>query len=1505
MKVLHNQDWFAIIVAIYKLVYLQGGDSLNHSKKKYLKVVATVLALLLVVNLSPGVFTLAASGPGGGGNPPPAPDVNKIANWIDTDVPTAEVTLSVVGKERDVKSDIIILLDRSYSMDTAWCVREDHYYDEVVNVEATYEVRVSGDPTWHPVTSWLTIRMTVHDDGTRTPTLAGLSVSGYDTEFNGSAITAYRKGPGSDSWEPDDWDEVENAEGNPSAEARIYLREFILSLLGSSAFIASNYPYMSNITTTYLTIRQADVNDLNGCQTPLMLGVEASLDLANFVLPSTDNNIAMISFGPSIINGKYVNLWTEFSDQYIDWQTKLANPLVLDVQRTGNTRYAMALMSAKFYLASQGDYELIDPATSLPYTTSLALYDINSAAFDADLADPTSTLWNMLNDGILRCTSNDRVPYIVVFSSVMPLLTGYPFTYEHTGFTVDTTGIEVHGLGFAANGPEVNDTLRKLTEGYKTNRLGSQQTPNYPGHNYPRGSASYKVEKGSYFRMRTGSDFTLAFDTLQRNLRKVGLEDAVITDVIADGFVLDQSRPITPINADYSYDSTTRTLTWYLGSISMVEATLTYYVKAVPPAPSVPPDPSDLSPLDPKYVIVDDINDPNSYLYMLPNESAVIEYTDIDDPTQPQTKDFPDPELKVEKIEYSVEYYQDGQLVDTVVVTGYNTPLEDTIPFDDSLADKDKYLPDYKFDRMYVNSDLVNNAPDNAADKDVIKLYYKTPLPEGFKKVATNGAALVQGENIRYELSFDLPANVAAFSSVRIEDDIPVGLTYQSATIKIGAGPEVDVTGLIDLVTAPGKASYTLTDLPSAAGMKVVLAVTFKVDSVPADGYIVNNGAVFYKPATGDPEVPGGEDESIVVEIEKTANPGTFTMNGEEIDYTISFTLPDKGLDDYESVRIEDVIPPTLSLVGTTGALTVGTSSSLVVQLDTATAGAVSYSLAGNDLQDAAGKTINLTLKFAISGWTSGPILNIANLYFTPKGGDEELGGKNDITISPQSQNSINVNITAKKNIDGASGGVLTAGLFEFELLRNGQHVATTTNDKDGNIVFTITYTVAGTYNYIMREVQKAGNDDWIIDETTQALTVTVTDDNGVLSATVDRSPTFTNTYSPGRLSLSIRKELLNANGDPVEAGKQFEVKIYTYAEYQKGENARQPFKTVTLSANGANVVVDGLRAKEQYVLAETQVANYITVGFTVNDGGVSTVNNSTSVRLDIAPLSQDKTLIITVTNRPGTTNNNDTTTNTYVPPPITIVDDGPPLVLFISDHVAYIIGYPEGDVRPQRNITRAEVTTVFFRLLTDELRTANWSQANTYPDVLAEHWFNNAISVMSKMGIVLGYPDGTFKPNGAITRGELATIAARFARQMKAQPINTRTFSDIAGHWAEEDILYAAAIGWVNGYPDGTYLPNQPITRAEFMTLVNRMLERVPETTDDLLPDMVQWEDNANPNAWYYLAVQEATTSHVPIYKTGAPVPGLAFNYEKWEKLAANRDWAQLEKTWSTANSG
>ena len=232
--------------------------------------------------------------------------------------------------------------------------------------------------------------------------------------------------------------------------------------------------------------------------------------------------------------------------------------------------------------------------------------------------------------------------------------------------------------------------------------------------------------------------------------------------------------------------------------------------------------------------------------------------------------------------------------------------------------------------------------------------------------------------------------------------------------------------------------------------------------------------------------------------------------------------------------------------------------------------------------------------------------------------------------------------------------------------------------------------------------------------------------------------------------------------------------------------------------------------------------------------------------------------------------------------------------VLEKGDHSAYIIGYKDGYVRPNRNISRAEVATIFFRLLTDEAREKYWSSTNNYSDVKDTDWCNNAISTLSNMGILKGDKDGRFRPNDPVTRAEFAAIAARFS---DGAADDYADFSDVPNdYWASKEIAKAAKLGWIKGYTDGTFRPKNNITRAEVMTLVNRVLERGVDE-DGLAEDAIQWADN-KPGDWYYYDVQEATNSH-EYARTDKPIDGQSFCYEEWIKLKENRNWAELETIW------
>lgn len=221
---------------------------------------------------------------------------------------------------------------------------------------------------------------------------------------------------------------------------------------------------------------------------------------------------------------------------------------------------------------------------------------------------------------------------------------------------------------------------------------------------------------------------------------------------------------------------------------------------------------------------------------------------------------------------------------------------------------------------------------------------------------------------------------------------------------------------------------------------------------------------------------------------------------------------------------------------------------------------------------------------------------------------------------------------------------------------------------------------------------------------------------------------------------------------------------------------------------------------------------------------------------------------------------------------------------LFTDDHYAYIVGGPDGTVRPNDSMTRAGVATIFFRLLKDSVRDANLLTGCTYTDVPDGHWANTAISTMTGLDIVRGYDAAAFGPGDPITRAQFAAICARFDT---GKSNGSRTFSDIEGHWAKAYIERAAELGWISGFQDGTFRPDAYITRAQAVTMINRMLNRVPEDPSDLLPGMNVWPD-CGPGDWFYLAIQEATNSHDYRRKAGS--------YETWTDLNANPDWTRYE---------
>lgn len=192
-------------------------------------------------------------------------------------------------------------------------------------------------------------------------------------------------------------------------------------------------------------------------------------------------------------------------------------------------------------------------------------------------------------------------------------------------------------------------------------------------------------------------------------------------------------------------------------------------------------------------------------------------------------------------------------------------------------------------------------------------------------------------------------------------------------------------------------------------------------------------------------------------------------------------------------------------------------------------------------------------------------------------------------------------------------------------------------------------------------------------------------------------------------------------------------------------------------------------------------------------------------------------------------------------------------------DHFAYVYGYPDGTVQPMGNITRSETATMLYRLLSPKWRDVCFTDQNDFSDVYVTDWYNKAVSSMANGEYVVGYPDGTFQANNAITRAEFVTIMVRF---LDEEMTSENPFTDISGHWAKDYILAAVAAGWIDGYPDGTFMPDKPITRAEAMKIINSVLHRGVDDSSSL-GDFINFPDNQDKSMWYYYEVLEAVNDH------------------------------------------
>ena len=473
-----------------------------------------------------------------------------------------------------------------------------------------------------------------------------------------------------------------------------------------------------------------------------------------------------------------------------------------------------------------------------------------------------------------------------------------------------------------------------------------------------------------------------------------------------------------------------------------------------------------------------------------------------------------------------------------------------------------------------------------------------------------------------------------------------------------------------------------------------------------------------------------------------------------------------------------------------------------------------------------------------------------------------------------------------------AKGGDVYGGDVRFTVTRDDgapapTRSAVTISGKGTGSFGSITFTQPGTYTYTVRE--NAGNvDHMTYDDTVYTVTIIVEQDSSSspLRATVrhrvdgkdyEYDPAsgmvFTNRYDksdePATGTLRISKTVSGSGADQ-NAKFRFRVRIgalngtYGSVRFTQGE------ATVSVKAGGS-VSIPGLPAGSAYEVTELDAAGYTVTSR--NDRGMIPAGGSVT-----AAFNNEK--------KGGSSSGDGGDSDTPA--------------LNREEHYAYIIGYKDGLLRPNGNISRGEVATIFFRLLRDQIRTEYWSKTNAYSDVPADMWCNNAISTLSNMGILSGYSDGTFRPNAPITRAELTKIAAGFFADKRVTAHYDGRFSDVSGsEWFISALEKAIEEGVVEGYGNGTFAPNQYITRAQACTMINRTLGRKP-IEGALLPEnrMLTWPD-CQPGAWYYAQMQEATNSHDYVWAGSS-----SEKTEKWTKKLPDRDWAALEHTWSNANS-
>ena len=670
-----------------------------------------------------------------------------------------------------------------------------------------------------------------------------------------------------------------------------------------------------------------------------------------------------------------------------------------------------------------------------------------------------------------------------------------------------------------------------------------------------------------------------------------------------------------------------------------------------------------------------------------------------------------------------------------------------------------------------------------------------------------------------------------------------------------------------------------------APNKDVVITATYKVVATDAGATFKNTVTVSDGTTSETPDEPpevtvSNPNVSINKTVSGMSGADNRAVEGDALTYTIS--VKNSGNTKLDVAVSDDM-------------WTAGKVNSAVLDGITIDVSSGSYTIPGLDVGES--KSITYTYTVTAEDVTNGTINNAATADINDDGTPD---AKHEIT-TPTGEPSLIVDKTASEETVQV-GAPIT---YTIEVKNDGYSVMNNVVVRDTlwteDTELTATGDVTGTY-----QVDEDGGKYYISEmKPGQTLTITYTytpTEAGTLTnkveVTADNLPDgekpsdeVTVEVTPEPVSsLTVNKSLAQVNGSDYTGGKVSVGDKLTYT-IQVTNTGNTTLSGVTVEDSLWN---DGDAIQVDGELAYVADGGTYTIKYDIAPDDMVTITYTYIVLRSDA--GDTLTNTATVTTDGGTTGEDTTETPVKPVTPIRPPVDPDKPELNTEDHYAYIVGYEDGSVQPEGDITRAEVATIFFRLLTDESRNEFWSQTNDYTDVPADAWYNNAVSTLSNAGIIDGYEDGTFKPDGNITRAEFATIAVRF---FEATYDGEDLFSDIAGHWAQDYINEAANAGIVDGYPDGTFRPQQYITRAEAMTMVNRTIDRHPDA-DHLLDDMITWPDNPE-TAWYYEQVQEATNSHAYTMNTDDEQNP----YEIWTELLPNRDWSELEKEWSDANDG